>query len=692
MPDRPKQQLLFGGGIDRASGQLIVEDASFADLRNVYLFDGKAELRKGLFETLTFAAGEEPIHAQPIRTQGIGAVFTYKASTREVKLYQVSADGTSSIGSFLVWTLADGAPFPRISSDDSYGKVYIAHDEENFNYRQPTRVFDPVLATVADLTADLNTAIPGAVAVYFRGVARHLNYLMGWGYGTETDPYRPEILRVSMPGEPDVFNPPHYFICGQRGEPIVGGQTVGKIFMVRKETDSHRIIGSDRATFGVEPADQLFGLASPRLMVTVGGWNYFWSLDGPRRSQGGESDDLSTLLDLAGPLPDPLAQAATEYGFAVYNPNQKEVEFIFGQWAYVLHVRDPQKLRWSYRNYGIQIGAAARFFAGVSGAPTGASAPLAYADITATTPVGNHAATISWTNLGTLFGGELAEIWTHSLTEADKSWHLLADNIAVAGPGESADYSWFNPAATHEIAVRFKLGGVYNAAYVSADPTLWPAISRQQFNTPAYSTSPVGLFADRIKAGAVRSWDFHFTPQSGTKSVIETSIDPLHNDLLHLKVWTAVATIDPTVPATPYLQNHVIEAAGDQPRWYRVISMDATGANVSEYRYLYVGAHNQVDAIPAAVLIDTRSHGNVRASWTNTNLVESIHLFWELSANPGGPFVLRSSHILAPGTFLHEINTPGEYGYYRFHLHYLDQTKTFMIGADSANSAVVFQF
>lgn len=692
MAERPRQELIFGGGLDRSTGVLAVEDTSFADLRNVFLWDGKAELRGGLFETLTFAAGEEPIHAQPIRSQGLGLVFTYKPTTREVKVYQVSADGSSYTGSTLVWTLPVNAPYPKVSSDDSNGKVFIAHDENDMNFRQVTRVYDPVAVTIANLQADLDTAIPGAADVFFRGVKRHLNYLIGWGYGTETEPFRPEILRISLPGEPETFAPPHYFIVGQRGEPIVGGETVGNVFIIRKETDSFQLVGSRREDFDVLPADALYGLASSRLMVTVGGINYFWSLDGPRRSQAGASDDMSALLDLAGPVPDALANVDYSYGFAVYNPVQREVLFIFGQWAFVLHLRNPQALRWSYRNYGVTVGAAARFFAGVSGAPTGMTAPIAYADITATTPVGNHQATIDWTNTGALAGGELAEIWTHSLTESDKSWHLLADNIAVAGPGESATYGWFNPAADHEIAVRFKLGGVYHPAYVSADPSLWPAISRQSFTMPAYLTSPVGLFADRIKAGAVRSWDFHFTPQAGAKSIIETSTDPLHNDALHLKVWAAVATINPTVGGTPYLQNHVIEAAGDLPRWYRVVSTDASGDNYSQYSYLYVAAHNQVDAIPAAVLIDTRSHGNVRLSWTNTDLVNSIYVTWELASAPGGPFVTRSTHILPPGTFLHEINTPGEYGYYRGHLHYFDPSKTFMIGAESANSAVVFQF
>ena len=696
MAERHRHQLIFGGGLDRATGVLAVEETSFADLRNTYLWDGKAELRGGLYETLTFPAGEELIHAQPIRSQGLGLAFTYKASTREVKLYRVSADGSSYVGSTLVWTLPVNAPFPKVSSDDSYGKVYIAHDENDMNFRQVSRVFDPVAVTIANLQADLDTAIPGAADTFFRGFKRHLNYLVAWGYGTETDPFRPEILRISLPGEPDTFKPPHYFIVGQRGEPIIGCETVGSgdnaVLMIRKETDSFVLGGAARENFGVFPADALYGLASSRLMVTVGGVNYFWSLDGPRRSGAGASDDLSMLLDLAGPVPDPLAVADTTYGFAVYNPTQREILFIFGQWAYVLHLRNPQALRWSYRNFGVSIGAASRFFAGVSGAPTGGTAPIAYAAVTAATPVGNHQATITWTNTGALVGTELAEIWTHSLTEADKSWHLLADNIAVAGASQSATYGWFNPAADHEIAVRFKIGGVYHSAYTSSDPSLWPATSRKSFTEPAYLAAPNGLYADRVKAGAVRSWDFHFTPQAGAKSVVETSIDPLHNDALDKKVWTAVATINPTVPLTVYLQNHVIEAAGDQPRWYRVVSTDAPGDNYSQYSYLYVGAHNQVDAIPDTLVIDTRSHGNVRASWHNTDLVNSIFLVWELASAPGGPFVFRSSHALAPGTFLQEINTPGEYGYYRFHLHYYDPSKIFMIGAESANSAVVFQF
>jgi len=697
--DRPRQPLIFGGGLDRSTGVLAVEETSFADLRNVYLWDGKAELRRGLFETITFAAGEEPIHAQPIRSQGLGLVFTYKPSTREVRVYQVSADGTSSVGSLVVWTLPVNAPFPKVSSDDSYGKVFIAHDEADYNFRQVTRIYDPVAVTLTNLQADLNTAIPGAVDVFFRGVRRHLNYLVGWGYGTETDPFRPEILRVSMPGQPDVFLPPHYFIVGQRAEPIVGCETVGKVLMIRKETDSHIMVGDARENFGVQPVDSLFGLASSRLMVTVGGVNYFWSLDGPRMSQAGPSDDLSTLLDLSGPLPDALATADISYGFALYNPDQREVEFIFGQWAYVLHLRNPQAKRWSYRKYGVQIGMASRFFAGVSGAPTGLTAPVAYADITATTPVGNHAVTINWDNLGALAGGELAEIWTHSLTEADTSWHLLADNIVVAGPNESATYNWFNPAATHEIAVRFKLGGVYHPAYVASDPSLWPAISRQQVVMPAYLLPPILQDAVWVKAGAVRSWDFHWqnSSEAGRKARVETSIDPLHDDAMHLKAWTFVADVNPAVAFNNETVNHVVEAAGNVPRWYRVILMDLTEDNVSEYRYRQVSWHNRLDPIPANLVIDRRSFYYPRVVWDNTDVIMfggrpinwlTIQLHWYRN----GVFLFQED--FPPGTRLDEFDSrPSGGGLYKVKMRYKDTALGYPIyGAFTAFTAEVFSF
>ena len=47
MAERARISLPFGAGLDRATGVMEVEPASFRDLRNVVLFNGKAQARRG---------------------------------------------------------------------------------------------------------------------------------------------------------------------------------------------------------------------------------------------------------------------------------------------------------------------------------------------------------------------------------------------------------------------------------------------------------------------------------------------------------------------------------------------------------------------------------------------------------------------------------------------------------------------
>ena len=526
---RPRQQLVFGGGLDRGTGVMVVDEASFNDLRNVYLFDGKAELRKGLYETLTFFSDEEVFHVAPIRSQALGAIFTWKASTGDIKLYRASGDGTSTIYVGVVWTLDPTAVvFPRISTADSYGKLYIAHDEPIYANRAASRVYDPSTDTLSNYQQDLYSTDVGLVDTFFRGFARHLNYLVGWGYGNENDGNRPEIVRISLPGEPDTMLPQHYVMVGQRYEPVIGCWSVGTVLVMRKETDSYRLIGESRANFGVDgPIDEQYGVVSSQLGITVQGVNYFWSLAGPRAARGGNaSDDLAQLLDLAGPVPDPLAEAtAQEYGFCVYDPEQREVLFVFGAWAYVLHLRNPQALRWSYRQYRVALAGGGLLYSGVTGvAGSGAGAPTSWPTLTGLTP-GPTTVQVDWTNDGVLLGGEVAELWAKDLTNGGP-WTLNKNNVAVAGPTGTATADGLTPSTNYALAVRFKLVGVYTSGYTSSDPYNWPAPSRGEALTDAPAlTVPAAVTAAGFCAGTVPRIGVNFTITSGSGTEIETSTD-----------------------------------------------------------------------------------------------------------------------------------------------------------------------
>src|SRR5690606_11172830 len=130
----------------------------------------------------------------------------------------------------------------------------------------------------------------------------------------------------------------------------------GGAVKVLKQADSYRITGDNRANFGILPVDTLFGVAGSGLAVSVGQDLYYWSLEGPRVSRGGESTDLALPLELDGEEPADLVEAGGLHdGFAAYEPERRIVHFVFGRRGYALHLKDPSNPRWSYNPFGVEL-------------------------------------------------------------------------------------------------------------------------------------------------------------------------------------------------------------------------------------------------------------------------------------------------------------------------------------------------
>lgn len=354
---RQKLILPFGGGVDRKTGLTVVDPDAMADVRNAHLSRGQMELRRGIARRVLIEWGDDVLGIFSIRADGLAAVVVFEVASREVRLYVV--DGALNVDLIdTLWTLPAAASV-RVSAAESYSIIAFAHDEPEFGLRQATRIFDAEQQTIVDLTSDLDRSTV-AETVRFQQVYSYLNYLMGTGYGTGADEDRPEVLRISKPGEPTVFVPEHYFLVGLQGEPIVGCGRSGDIFEVSKPSKSYKLIGYDHQTFGVRPLDENYGQLSSRLGVTVVNERFRWALDGPRVSQGGVSADVEPPLDLDGPAPDDAAPYPRPFpydddlddAFAFYDSVRGEVWFVFGWWAYILHLKDgPAARRWSYRTF-----------------------------------------------------------------------------------------------------------------------------------------------------------------------------------------------------------------------------------------------------------------------------------------------------------------------------------------------------
>lgn len=482
MADRPRFKLEFGGSVERKAGQAAIDPSTFRDLRNVNLFAGRMGVRKGLTRTQVLTFGDRIIAEHPLRGRAKLAVVSWNSTSGQAALWICDHDGTNPVqitGALLDAAFA-GDPQPRIIMADLYDRLFIAHDEPLYWRRSTTKIFSFTTNTITDIFDTGFTDENGdEISPKFRGVKRHLNYLVGWGWGTADDGDRGEVLRISGPGEPTVFDMRHYFLVGARGEPIIMCDPAADILLVKKSTDTFRLNGYDRQTFGITPADPQFGQIVSKLSVTVGGVNYFWSHVGARRSGGAESVDLAVPLDLGGPPPDALVTSIdAETAFACYDPDEREVIFCFGQWAYVLHLAEEPTLKWSFRKYAIALYAGTISFsqavANMEGAPTGTAIVF-----TGITPDGFSAAGpdyLEWwlETVGTFGPWDMIEFWVKenggawergNLVEAERAY---SRQVRITG----LQAGW-----TYDFAMRIVRSALPNALYTNVDPSLWPAAS-----------------------------------------------------------------------------------------------------------------------------------------------------------------------------------------------------------------------
>jgi hypothetical protein len=478
MPERPRVSLPFGGGLDRQSGPAVVQGSSFKDLRNVAVTEGWTSARLGLLRRNVFELTDAThiIGISKVRSQGVIIVLTYNDDdgTCEAWVAPGTLDTLDSLGTF--WTIDPDAQVPPIVSlADSYDRLFIAHDEPDFALRQVTQVVDVVGTAVANL------APGGAVgSPKFRLVKPWLNYVIGVGWGVVGDENRPEIVRVSLAGNPLQWDKDHYFVCGQRGDPVIGLGAAGKVMHARKDSESYVLSGYSQKTFAVEPGDQEFGQAGTQLSVTVNKVNYFWSQEGPRVVEGsGESRDLSPWLALAGPAPSGLATNLDfTRGFAVYQPGTRDVRFIFGRWAFVLHLADEQRKRWSYAEYAVPLACGA--IVPDTNVYLGPAETVFAIMLTATSTNSTISVNAEITAPGDLEGDETIEWWL--LDPTSGVWARYA-TAAVLGALASYTYEGLSPGVLYTAAARVKRNGLAGHDYSSGIVTDWPASSRLSIST-----------------------------------------------------------------------------------------------------------------------------------------------------------------------------------------------------------------
>jgi hypothetical protein len=449
-------QIPFGPGLDKESGAMVVRPGSMLDLRNVYHHEGSLVVREGMEKKIQFTdyqTGEDATHILAgiaIRSERIGIVVTFYEPTRHVTVHRV--DGTAAYGTPLgnwYWGGIDlsygippiyewpGTEIPKVILEEIYGQVYFAHDERYIASRAITLVYDPFFVysdsgglaplqvyfdadhrysaeKVHELPVlDITVEKKQAEYVKFRGVSRHMDYLFGWGYGTRLE-NRPEMVRVSYPGEPRRWHPEHYFVAGDRRDPVIRCEPARQTMLCFKETETYQIFGYSRATFGIRPYDNLYGCLAGRLARSVSGEVFFWSAEGPRvAGDAGKSVKVHLPLDLGGFEPATLvARTDFDEGWCDYIDEVELLYFGFGRRLYVLSLRNPQDPRWTYWELARKAYCGFRLYGEPGGAPpAGFPDNLSITDIVQSTACPNPGITVGWDNNDQFEDENYIDIW-----------------------------------------------------------------------------------------------------------------------------------------------------------------------------------------------------------------------------------------------------------------------------------------
>lgn len=433
MPLRPKVELVFGGGLDRETGVMATQPASFEDLRNVVLFRGKAQTRKGLESMLTFANTTHIVAIQALRSESAGMIVTYDSATGDVNIWRVDADATSATLIGLWFNHGAGSDAPIVQTAEMSDKVFFAHASSSQFNRAQTFMYDPSgIPVLSGLEADFDGF--GLAPIRFAGVVSHLEYLFGWGFGTASLS-RPEMVRVSQPGEPNVFNLNHYIIAGDRRDPVITCVPFSATLGVWKNSLTFEIFGFDRASFGIRRIDPLYGCIGPRLATNVAGSVFFWSEIGPRFNfGGGSSQDAAQPLDVFGFEPETLVQeGSSAQAFSGFIRDIRALFFAFNKRLYVMFLRGGlANAKWCYWELGVDVFSAGPLFPSSTVVLT---APTGHPECTTEPVRGAGIVTVNWENVG-LTGDEIVEIWYRAISVVTPNPNL---NIDVDTPTGIAD-------------------------------------------------------------------------------------------------------------------------------------------------------------------------------------------------------------------------------------------------------------
>lgn len=251
-------------------------------------------------------------------------VVGYSSVTQKVYLYRIATDFTgwyNAAGALqstttaqpvgVIWPAATEAAVtaaPDVTIAEGLGTAYFATPASlsatSLNYRLRSYT---VSGGLADVTSNLGGT--GAKPVYALGCISFQQHLWIWGYGSDTDRFRPELLRFSginfdPAASPDgLFARSDSITLGDRvrskRERVIGAGLAGDALIVAGTTVLARITGYGRDSWYRMALDKSYGMAGGKAGVTHGDTFYYWAPQhGPMRvSEEGPPTPLWPRVD-----------------------------------------------------------------------------------------------------------------------------------------------------------------------------------------------------------------------------------------------------------------------------------------------------------------------------------------------------------------------------------------------------------
>lgn len=497
---RDRLPVPFGYGLDRASSVLTVDPRAGADLRDVFLLEGKVRVRAGMGASiLTIASTDAIVHQEYFKSKAKIITVTYNRTTRDVKVYTGDVNGTSATAVATWGALAAGAVEPpRFSCAESFNIMLLAHDEPSVTKRLITKTYDGT--TFASLTANLDNT--SAKNVLFRGVVEHLGYIWGWGFGSDSDKSRPEMVRVSKPGDPTSFDQNHWFGVGERDDAILAARPCAQGLMVLKSSFRSIIPGTDKATFGNLPVDRTYGQVAMRLSLTLGTRVFAWTNEGPKVSDGGEFTGLEIPLELLDRLPNGLPEASLlANGHTAYFPDEKCIWWFFPDYV------TGKTLVVTYSLRETLVGSRFAYLllpkviqSALVVAPSVESATVDPGYASSVSHSGVQVSSIFQTKItftiNAPVGDETVEIWGRQGASAGALITTFPINTSA---GTQSAVLTLAASGSWDLWVRFVRAGTPRSDHPGSDPTAWPGASKATGtitalpaltpNTPTYTAA-----------------------------------------------------------------------------------------------------------------------------------------------------------------------------------------------------------